>query len=289
MRDYYELLGVTKNSSQDEIKKAYRKLALKWHPDRNKTKEAVAKFKEINKAYEVLSDVKKRETYDQFGPQAFERGGPGGGPTGAGQNYSYQQGPFSYTYTTSGGGNPFEGVDFGGFSDPFEIFEQFFGGRSTSRRQQKPAYQADLTFDEAVKGVEKEVRIEGRNKKIKIPAGVDDGTRIRFNDFDIIVSVRGHQHFRREGQDLYLETMIPFGTAVLGGVVEVPTLKGSLKLKVRKGTQSGNAVRLQGEGVPYPNSSRRGDLYVVFRIHIPDKVSSKAKKLLEELDQELKV
>lgn len=285
MKDYYEVLAVTKNSSQEEIKKAYRKLALKWHPDRNKTKEAAEKFKEINKAYEVLSDVKKRETYDQFGAQAFERGGAGG----PGQNYSYQQGPFSYTYTTSGSpGNPFEGVDFGGFSDPFEIFEQFFGAQSPfGRRQQKPSYRASLTFEEAVKGVEKDVRIDGKNKKIKIPAGVDDGTRIRFNDFDIIVSVQGHPHFKREGQDLYLEKMIPFSTAALGGVVEIPTLKGDIKLKVRKGTQSGAAIRLQGEGIPYPNSHRRGDLYVVFRIHIPDKISSKAKKLLEDLDKEL--
>ena len=289
MKDYYEVLGVTKSSSQDEIKKSYRKLALRWHPDRNKTKEAVEKFKEINKAYEVLSDVKKRETYDQFGAQAFERGGAGN----PGQNYSYQQGPFSYTYTTSGseGGNPFEGVDFGGFSDPFEIFEQFFGVQSPfgRRRQQNPVYRANLSFEEAVKGIEKEVRIEGKNKKVKIPAGVDDGTRIRFDSFDVVVSVQGHPHFKREGQDLYLEKMIPFSTAVLGGVAEILTLKGNLKLKVRKGTQSGTAVRLQGEGIPYPNSSRKGDLYVVFRIHIPEKVSTKGRKLLEELDKELEI
>jgi len=132
MKDYYEILGVSKNSPQDEIKKAYRKLALKWHPDRNKTKEAAEKFSEINKAYEVLSDVKKRETYDQYGAAAFERGAAGG----PGQNYTHQQGPFSYSYTTSGsGGNPFEGVDFGGFSDPFEIFEQFFGAIQTFAAQ----------------------------------------------------------------------------------------------------------------------------------------------------------
>ncbi len=286
MKDFYEILGVSKNASQEEIKKAYRKQALKWHPDRNKTKEATEKFKEVNKAYEVLSDLKKRETYDQYGPQAFERGAAGG----PGQNYTYQQGPFSYTYTTSGSeGNPFEGVDFGGFSDPFEIFEQFFGFQSPfgRRQQQKPAYRANLSFQEAVSGTEKEILIDGKRKKIKIPAGVDDGTRIRFGEFDIIVSVQGHQHFKREGQDLYIEREIPFSTAVSGGVVEVPTIKGNIKLKVRKGTQSGTAVRLQGEGVPYPNSSRKGDLYVIFRIHVPDKISPRAKKLLEELEKEL--
>ncbi|OGK30315.1 hypothetical protein A3G67_05170 [Candidatus Roizmanbacteria bacterium RIFCSPLOWO2_12_FULL_40_12] len=286
MKDYYEILGVSKNSPQDEIKKAYRKLALKWHPDRNKTKEAAEKFSEINKAYEVLSDVKKRETYDQYGAAAFERGAAGG----PGQNYTHQQGPFSYSYTTSGsGGNPFEGVDFGGFSDPFEIFEQFFGVQSPfgRRAQQKSIYRINLAFEEAVNGVEKEVRIDGTNKKIKIPAGVDDGMRIRFADFDIAVSVQGHAHFKREGQDLYLEHIIPFSTAVLGGVADIPTLKGNVKLKVRKGTQSGTAVRLQGKGVPYPNSSRKGDLYVIYRIHIPDKTTSKAKKLLEELEKEL--
>src|SRR3989338_4418926 len=120
MTDYYEMLGVSKNSSDQEIKAAYRKQALKWHPDRNKSPEANAKFKEINKAFEVLSDPKKKEVYDQYGEEAFARGGYGGA---GGQ--SYQQSPFTYTYSSSGG-NPFEGVDFGGFSDPFEIFEQFF-------------------------------------------------------------------------------------------------------------------------------------------------------------------
>src|SRR5690242_8849639 len=127
-RDYYQVLGITKSASADEIKKAYRKLALQYHPDRNKTKEADAKFKEVTKAYEVLSDPQKRQTYDQYGAAAFEQGGFGGGQGpfgGFGGQQSGQYGPFTYTYTGNGNGPDF---DFGGFSDPFEIFEQFFGG-----------------------------------------------------------------------------------------------------------------------------------------------------------------
>src|SRR5687767_5783951 len=130
MADYYSLLGVSKASSPDEIKKAYRKMALQYHPDRNKTKEAEEKFKEINQAYEVLSDPAKKQTYDQFGSAAFENGGAGAGGYRGGNPFAggfggQQQGPFTYSYTTGGDGGNY---DFGGFTDPFEIFEQFFGG-----------------------------------------------------------------------------------------------------------------------------------------------------------------
>ncbi|OGK25143.1 hypothetical protein A3A46_02375 [Candidatus Roizmanbacteria bacterium RIFCSPLOWO2_01_FULL_37_13] len=287
MSDYYEVLGVSKNATDAEIKTSYRKQALKWHPDRNKSPEANEKFKQINKAFEVLSDQKKKEMYDQYGSEAFEKGGFGGaGP----QGYSYKQGPFTYTYTSSGE-NPFEGVDFGGFSDPFEIFEQFFGFQSPfsrgGRRARREVYEMELTFDEAVHGVEKHTVIKGDRKTIKIPAGVDEGTRIRFSDFDIQVSVRPHPYFRREGQDIYFEKEISYPLAVLGGVIEVPTIDGQVKLKVRSGTQSGTALRLRGQGIPYPNSSRRGDQYVVFRLKVPDRVSAKGKKLLEELQREV--
>jgi DnaJ-class molecular chaperone len=139
--DFYKVLGISKSASPDEIKKAYRKLALQYHPDRNKGKEAEEKFKEVNQAYEVLSDPQKRQTYDQFGSAAFEQGGPTGqGPFGAGGpfgGFGGQQGPFTYTYTTGGQGP--QGFDFGGggFSDPFEIFEQFFGGASPFGRAQR--------------------------------------------------------------------------------------------------------------------------------------------------------
>lgn len=286
MADYYDILGVSKNASDAEIKTAYRKLALKWHPDRNKSPEAPEKFKEVNKAYEVLSDSKKKEVYDQYGSEAFERGRYGGP-----QGRTYQEGPFTYTYTSTGGPNPFEGMDFGGFSDPFEIFEQFFGFQSPfsgSRRQpRRDVYQIELTFDEAVHGTKKETVIKGDHKTIKIPAGVDSGMRIRFSDFDLEIRVKPHPYFRREGQDIYFEKEISYPFAALGGVVEVPTIHGMVKLKVRQGTQSGTTVRLKDQGVPFPNSYKKGDEYVIFKIQTPDRLSPKAKKILEELQKEL--
>jgi len=292
MVDYYEVLGVSKNASEAEIKAAYRRLALKWHPDRNKSPEAGEKFKEINKAFEVLSDPKKREVYDQYGEAAFQRGGPGAGAPGGYQQY-YQQGPF-HVYTNFGGdegGGGFEGFDFGGFSDPFEIFEQFFGFQSPfsrgRRQKQRDVYETTLTFEEAVNGVKKEVVVKGERKTIKIPAGVDNGMRIRFSDFDLLIHVKPHAFFRREGQDIYFEKEISYPLAVLGGVVEVPTVNGMVKLKVRPGTQSGTTVRLRGQGVSHPQSYRKGDQYVVYKINTSSRVSSKAKKLLEELKEEI--
>ncbi len=292
MADYYEILGVSKTSSDAEIKAAYRKKALKRHPDRNKSAGATEKFKEINKAFEVLSDPKKREVYDQYGESAFQHGGPGAPGSGP---FSYRQGPFTYTYTNYGGeggsSNPFEGVDFGGFSDPFEIFEQFFGFQSPfsggGRAARREVYEITLGFDEAVHGVQKETVIKGTKKSIKIPAGVDNGMRIRFQDFDILVHVKPHEYFKRDGQDIYLEKEISYPFAVLGGVIEAETIGGSVKLKVRPGTKSGTAVRLRGQGIPFPNTNRKGDEYVVFKIRVPEHVSSKAKDLLEELKQEL--
>lgn len=288
MATYYETLGVAKGATDAEIKSAYRKKALEWHPDRNKAPDAAAKFKEINKAYETLSDSNKRSMYDQVGHDAYNRQGGAGAPGGGG--YGYQQGPFSYSYS-SGGGNPFEGmnVDFDGVN-PFDIFEQFFGGQSpfggNQRRKPRTLYQISLTFDDAVKGIDRKFKIEGKEKNIKIPAGVDDGMRIRFNDFDVQVRVGKHEAFRREGQDIYYEKVITYPQAVLGDTVEVPTLKQPLKLKVRPGTASGTLVRLRGEGVVYPNTNRHGDMYVVYKIQVPSKVSGKAKKLIEELKKE---
>ncbi len=286
MADYYEILGVSKNASDAEIKTAYRKQALKWHPDRNKSPEAAEKFKEINKAYEVLADPKKKGVYDQYGSEAFERSGYGR------PGESYQQGPFTYTYTNFGGeGNPFEGMDFGGFSDPFEIFEQFFGFQSPfsrgRRQSRRDIYQLELTFDEAVHGTKKETVIKGDHKTIKVPGGVDTGMTIRFSDFDVQIKVKPHPYFRREGQDIYFEKEISYPFATLGGVVEIPTIHGMVKLKVRPGTQSGATVRLRDQGVPYPNNYKKGDQYVIFKIKTPEHLSSRAKKLLEELQTEL--
>ena len=291
MADYYEVLGVSKTATDQEIKTAYRKQALKWHPDRNKEAGAAEKFKEINKAFEVLSNSQKRQAYDQYGEAAFQRGGFGGAPGGAGAGQYYQQGPFN-VYTNFGGeGNPFENVDFGGFSDPFEIFEQFFGFQSPfgrgRRQQQRDVYEATLTFEEAVNGVNKDVVVKGEKKTIKIPAGVDDSMRIRFSDFDLVLHVKPHAFFKRQGQDIYFEKEISYPMAVLGGTVEVPTINGMVRLKVRTGTQSGTTVRLRGQGVPHPQSYNKGDQYVVFKINTPPRVSSKTRKILEELEREM--
>jgi DnaJ-class molecular chaperone len=279
--DYYNILGVSKSASQAEIKKAYRKQALKWHPDKHKEnnkKKAEEKFKKINQAYEVLSDSKKRQMYDQFGEAAFKGSAPGG------FSGAYQQGPFTWSYTTSGGG--FEDI-FGGFSDPFEIFEQFFGGGSpfgrAQRARQQPTYRIKLDFLEAAKGVEKEFVIKGKNKKVKIPAGVANGTRIRFDDFDAIISVSDHPQFIRQGQDIIVEKNISFTQAALGDTIKAPTIDGDIKIKIRPGTQPGTLVRLSGKGLPFPRRrSARGDQYIKINVQIPNKLTKQQKNLLKE-------
>lgn len=279
-RDYYDVLGVAKTATAAEIKSAYRKLALKFHPDKNKEPDAETKFKEINEAYEVLSDEKKRQTYDQFGHAAFDpAAGMGGNPFQGG----FRQGPFTYTYSTSGGQNPFEGMD---FNDPFDIFEQFFGG-GFARQARRPRYSISVDFLEAVKGVEKTVKIDGKEQKIKIPAGADDGTRIRFPDFDITVNVRPDEYFHREGNDLFVDKEIDFATAALGGTVEVRTVESKLKLKIRAGTQSHTMIRLRGEGVPHVRTGGKGDLYVRLVVKVPEKLSKDQKKLLEQFQKTL--
>jgi DnaJ-class molecular chaperone len=289
-KDFYQILGVAKGASDAEIKKAYRKLALEWHPDRNKSPEANEKFKEINKAYEVLGDPKKKEVYDQYGESAFSPGSgfSGQGPFGGQQTGRY--GPFTYTYSSSGGGSPFEGFDMGGFSDPFEIFEQFFGGGASyggrASRTRRQVYQLTLDFMEAVKGVEKEVVIGGKKQKIKIPAGVDNGSRIRFSDYDIVVEVQPDSRFKREDYDLVTDVEVSFSQAVLGDVVSVPTIDGPLNLKIQPGTQPGTVIRLRGKGVQHIHGGSRGDQYVRVRITVPDRITSRQKELLKEFTEE---
>lgn len=273
-KNYYDVLGVSKNATPQELKSAYRKLAVQFHPDKNKGKESEEKFKEINQAYEVLSDPAKKRQYDQFGADAFS----GGRPNGPGGPFGGQQGPFTYTYTNAG-----QDFDFGGFTDPFDIFEQFFGGGTTGRTRRN-AYSLSIDFMEAIKGVTKKVTVNGRSRDIKIPAGVDEGSRIRFDDFDIVVNVRRHPRFQREGANIITEEEISMIQASLGDIVEIETVTGKVKLKIPEGTQPGSLIRIRGKGAPHVNSSGRGDHYIKVKVTVPTKLSSAQKELLKEFE-----
>lgn len=344
MKDYYQILGVSRDATQDEIKKAFRQLALKYHPDRNLgDKEAEEKFKEINEAYSCLSDPEKRANYDRFG--TAEGMGAGFGGFGAG---------------------------FGGFSDIFgDIFEEFFGTFGGSKRPRPTkgsdlSYRLDITLEEAAFGVEKKISIprwqscnvcngsgsepgtsplvcpncrgsghvrfqqgffsvsktcgkchgSGRiishpcknckgNTKVrvqreilvKIPAGVDTGSRLRLNgegdlgshggppgDLYVIINVEDHPFFKRDGMNIYCQVPISFTKAVFGGEIEVPTLDGYSKIKIPAGTPSGKSFHLKGKGMPKIGGHSRGDQVVSVYIVVPKKISQRQRELLEEFE-----
>jgi len=352
-RDYYEILGISKNSSKDEIKKAYKKLALKYHPDKGGDAE---KFKEISEAYAVLSDDNKRNQYDTFGHAGFD------------QRFSQE--------------DIFRGADFSSIFDEIfgsggsggGIFDMFFGSqrRRGEDRGSDLSHEIKINFEEAVFGTKKEIKLpiteacnkcngsgaedddyencdkcngngqvrrerrtmfgmfssistcdkcegEGRivkNRckecrgaglvsnlktiKVTIPAGIDDGNQIRLSgkgdvnrrgrnpgDLYILVRVREHDVFRRDGYDLHLEIPISFYLASTGGEMEVPTLKNKVKLEIPSGTKSGTIFRLSEKGIKYLNENGIGDEYVKVVIDVPKNLSSKQKKLLKEFDESL--
>ncbi len=271
--DYYSTLGISKSATADEIKKAYRKLALEWHPDKHQSDKEIAekKFKEINEAYQVLSNPSKKATYDQVGHEAFSQGG-GGNPFAGGGS------PFSYSYSTNGGGNPF-----GDFGDPFDIFAQFFG---MGRQQQKPRYSLSIDFMEAMKGVSKNIEINGKRRTIKIPAGVDTGNTIDFGDFRISIQVRPHKTFERDGDDILVRTTISFSMAALGGEIKVPTINEEVKIKIKAGTQSGSMIRLKDQGVPRVSGRGHGDEYVRVIVETPGRLNRNQKKIVEQMREE---
>jgi len=281
-KDFYETLGVNKNASKEEIKSAYRKQAMQWHPDRNKSPDSEEKFKEINEAYEVLSNSEKKSAYDQFGHAAFD---PNSGNFG-GRTHTQQNGPFSYTWQSHTGGQSAD-FDFGGFSNPFDIFEQFFGGGgvnySNQQRRHVPTYKIELSFLDAALGCEKEVNLDGAKKTIKIPAGVDDGQRIKFRDFTLYVDVLPDKVFKRDGNDVYVTENISLSQAILGDIIQVPTLKEKLKIRVKSGTQPNTLVRLRGQGIQDVSGYGVGDLYIRLNIVIPSRLSSRQKELIREL------
>ncbi|MFA5932720.1 MAG: DnaJ C-terminal domain-containing protein [Microgenomates group bacterium] len=282
-KDFYEVLGLNKSATEAEIKSAYRKLARTHHPDIDKSPGAEGRFKEISEAYQVLSDSQKKKTYDQFGSAAFEPG-QGFGGTGGGAG-----GPFgSYSYSTGGAG-----FDFGGFEDPFSLFEQIFGmggmsGFSGRAQKQHPTYQLEIDFEDSVHGATKHVQIPGENGRkkeltIKVPAGVDNGTRMRFEDVDIIFRLRRHPDFLREGPDIFSDIILTIPQLVLGDIAEVKTVWGKVKLKIPAGAEPGSLIRIKDQGMPNLRGSGRGDHFVRVKLEVPKKLTDEEKDLYEKL------
>ena len=293
-RDYYEVLGVGKNASDDEIKKAYRKLAIKYHPDKNPgDKEAEAKFKEINEAHDVLSDKQKRARYDQFGHAGVGGAGGASGNPFAGGNPFGQGGTFNY------GGQTFS-FDFGGAGGSVfdDILGSMFGFGGARRPRRGADYQTSvtLTFEEAIFGTTKEVSANGESMKVKIPAGIDDGMSIRLQgkggeppegsnekgDLYVRIRVRPHKSLTREGAIILSEKTIGMVDAALGCEIEVETVDGSVTMKVPAGTQSGTPFKLSGHGVPFRSDGDRGPHIVTIIVETPKNLSKKQKELLEE-------
>lgn len=288
-RDYYEVLGVAKSASADEVKRAFRKKAVELHPDRGGDEE---KFKELNEAYEVLKDPQKKAAYDQFGHAAGAHqagGGPYGGGAGA-------QGFEGFDFSQFTGGQ----AGFSGFED---LFGAFFGGARSRPRDVEVSMTID--FREAIFGATKEITLrvadhqKGERKqeevKVKIPAGIDDGQSIRLSghgevnqqgakgDLYVHIRVRPDKDFERQGPHIISHVKVGMVDAALGTTAEVKTLDGKVKVKVPTGTQHGKVLKLTGKGVPLVNSSsRRGDHLIEILIEVPQKLSAKQKKLLED-------
>jgi DnaJ-class molecular chaperone len=301
-KDYYKVLGVSETASADEIKKAYRKLAKKFHPDvtgGDKAKEA--RFKEASEAYEVLGDDKKRAAYDEqrrnpFAGSGFAGGTPGGGPV------NVDLGDLFSRFKAGGGGG-------GGFGD---LFEMFGGGAPRAQRAPRKGEDVVARFEielpDAALGAEKELIIDGKRLKVRIPPGVTDGQTIRLagqgnpggkgapaGDLLIELHEKAHARFRRRAPasaDIEVDLPIPVDVAILGGKAEVPTLEGtSVSLTIPPGTSSGRQLRLRGKGAHASSShggSGRGDLFAVASVQVPSEIPAKAKELIQEFARLIK-
>lgn len=311
-KDYYKVLGVEKSASQDEIKSAYRKLAKKYHPDKNAgDKQAEEKFKEINEANEVLSDPEKKARYDQIS-NSYSIWQQAGGSPGAfrwedlfGSNF----GGRTQRVEVNDLGDMFG--EMGGFSD---FFRTFFAGGGSSRqstgqrnyRQQYPQqqppshYQQDLTISlyEAYHGAKRIIQIGDQKIEVKIPAGAKTGTKVRVagvgpgdrqgvrGDLYLVIQVAHDHRFAREGDDLHTKVHVDFVTAVLGGETEVETMTGKVSLKIPAGTQPGQKMRLKNKGMPIiKNKEKFGDLIVTAQVDIPKKLSDQEKDLFNKLKE----
>lgn len=300
MKDYYKTLGLEKNASKDDIKKAFRKLAHEHHPDKNKGNTASEqKFKEASEAYSVLSDDNKRAQYDRFGSA-----GPGGagfnGGAGQGGFGGAGFGGFDFSQFQQGGGFHFNqgGVEF----DLGDIFGEFFGGGGRrARKGRNITVDVEISFKDSIFGIEREISVNNSKISIKIPPGIESGQGLRVADKgedgpggkgDLIVRiwVKEHNVFRKEAFNLVMELPIKLTLALTGGAVDIETLEGKLEIKIPAGTSNGEILRLKGKGVPYETTGaifgtggRRGDLLIVTHVEMPKKLSKRAKDLIDEL------
>jgi DnaJ-class molecular chaperone len=289
VKNYYEILGIREDAKTDDVKKAYRRLAKKYHPDLHPgDKETEARFKEINEAHDILNDPKKRAEYDALRRAPFEPGFEGA------------------RYTSPGGIN-FEDLGFGlgGIED---IFGEMFGrGRAEPRRPQ-PArgrdidYEVPVDFDGAIRGIELRITVDRRGGKeklnVKVPAGVRDGSRVRVagkggegifggppGDLYIVTNVKPHPYFRREGNDIYIDVPITVTEATVGGRVTIPNIEGKTTVKIPPGTQSGQMLKIKEKGVRHIKGGGRGDMYAVIKVVVPKDLSSRTRELFEEIEK----
>jgi DnaJ-class molecular chaperone len=288
-KDYYKILGVSRQASDDEIKKAYRKLARKYHPDVNvNPQESEKKFKEISEAYGVLSDPEKKKKYDLFG----HNGSPYGFDT-------------SKAYTSHGPG--FEGFNFdfgkGGPSGFQDIFADLVGAARGARtagamKGKDIQYTMEISFEDSVKGLTTRIGLNHDKISVKIPPGVETGSKVRIagkgekglhggpqGDLFIVTKVHPHPYFERKGDNIYLEVPITFAEAVLGTKIRVPTIEGKIQLTIPPGTQGGQKLRIKGKGVPHLRGSGRGDQFVVIKITVPKKIDARTEQLVRDFER----
>ncbi|QGJ69320.1 DnaJ-class molecular chaperone with C-terminal Zn finger domain [Planctomycetales bacterium 10988] len=320
--DYYQLLGLSRGASDAEINKAYRKLAAKYHPDKNPDdKSAKQKFQQLQTAYDVLKDPEKRKLYDQLGPdfERYQAGGPtGGAGSYSGRSYSGGAGPqygqydFNFEDLFGGGGG-------GGGGSPFgDIFEQMRGGGggrsggagrgsstwagTTSRRGSDLRTEATIDFATSIVGGQVQFSLQrpdgtSETLTVKIPAGIKNGEKIRLRgqgnpgtgngspgDIFLTVQVRPHTHFTRKGNDLYVKVPVTLAEAALGSRIDVPTPEGTVTLRIPKGSSGGTKLRIRSQGAPDSKTKSKGDLYAELVIKLPDELTAEDRRFLEDWD-----